>query len=40
MVPGGILIIVIGYTYNVRKVLYFIVTEDAGIIKSRYYLFI
>ena len=30
LVPGDRLSIAIGYTYNARKVLYFIVTENAG----------
>ena len=30
MVPRGRPIISIGYNYNARKVIYFIVTEDAG----------
>ena len=30
MVPGGRPFIAIGYKYNVRKVLYFIVTDNAG----------
>ena len=31
MVPGGRLLIAVGYKYNTRKVLPFIVTEDTGI---------
>ena len=34
MVNGGILLIAIGYKYNVRKVLYFIVTYNAGITQT------
>ena len=34
MVPGGRPLIVIGYKYNTRKVIYFIVTENAGRTKS------
>ena len=30
MVPGGRLLIAIGYKYNARKVLSFIVTDNAG----------
>ena len=30
MVPGGRPIIAIGYKYNARKVLYFIVTDNTG----------
>ena len=30
MVPGGRPLITIGYKYNARKVLYFIVTENSG----------
>ena len=30
MVPGGSPLIAIGYKYNVRKVIYFIVTDNAG----------
>ena len=33
MVPVGRPIIDIGYKYNVRKFLFFIVTEDTGITK-------
>ena len=34
MVPGGRPLIAIGYKYNARKVLYFIVTENAGSTKT------
>ena len=34
MVPGGIRLITIGYKYDVRKVLYFIIKEDTGMKKS------
>ena len=34
MVPGDRPLINIGYKYNARKVLYFIVTENAGITKT------
>ena len=34
MVPGGRPLIPIGYNYNARKVLYFIVTEKAGITQA------
>ena len=34
MVPGVRLLIAIGYKYNARKVLSFIVTENAGSIKT------
>ena len=34
MVPSGRPLIVIGYKYNARRVLYFIVTENAGITKT------
>ena len=34
MVPGGRLIIDIGYRYNTRKVFSFIVTEDTGSTKA------
>ena len=34
MVPGGRPIIAIGYTYNMRKVLSFIVTDNAGITQA------
>ena len=34
MVPGGRLLISIGYNCNMHKVLYFIVTEDSCIKKS------
>ena len=34
MVPGGRLLIAIGYKYNVRKVLSFITKSDAGIEKA------
>ena len=34
MVFGGSLLISVGYTYNVRKFLYFIVTDDEGITKA------
>ena len=30
MVPGGRPLIAIGYKYNAQKVLYFIVTDNAG----------
>ena len=34
MVPGGRPLIAIGYKYNARKVLYFIVTDNAGSTKT------
>ena len=34
MVPGDRPLISIGYKYNMRKVLYFIVTENAGNIQA------
>ena len=34
MVPGGRPLIAIGYKYNARKVLYFIVTDNAGITQA------
>ena len=34
MVPGGSPIFAIGYKYNARKVLYFIVTKKAGSAKA------
>ena len=34
MVPGGQPLIAIGYKYNARKVLYFIVTDNVGITKT------
>ena len=34
MVPGYRLIIAIGYNYNARKFLYFIVTDNAGSTKT------
>ena len=34
MVPGDRPLIAIGYKYNARKVLYFIVTENAGSTKT------
>ena len=34
MVPGDMPLIAIGYKYNARKVLSFIVTENAGITKT------
>ena len=34
MLPGGRPLIAIGYKYNARKVLYFIVTENSGITKT------
>ena len=34
MVPGGRPLIAIGYKYNARKVLSFIVTDNAGITKT------
>ena len=34
MVPGDRSLIAIGYKYNVRKVLYFIVTDNAGSTKT------
>ena len=34
MVTGGLLLIDIGYKYNARKVLYFIVTDNAGSTKT------
>ena len=34
MVPGGRPLIVIGYKYNARKVLSFIVMDNAGITKT------
>ena len=40
MVSGGRMLISIGYKYNVRKVLYFIVAEDAGGHKGSHSIFI
>ena len=34
MVPGGRLLIDIGHKYNACKVVYFIVIEDSGIMKT------
>ena len=34
MVPGEMPIITIGYKYNARKVLYFIVTDNIGITQT------
>ena len=34
MIPGGRPLIAIGYKYNARKVIYFIVTENAGSTKT------
>ena len=34
IVPGGRPLIAIGYKYNARKVLYFIVTDNAGSTKT------
>ena len=34
MVPGGRPLIAVGYKYNTRKVLYFVVTENAGSTKT------
>ena len=34
LVPGGSPLIDIGYKYNVQKVLYFIVTDNAGITQT------
>ena len=34
MVPGGRTLIAIGYKYNARKVLYFIVTDNSGSTKT------
>ena len=34
MVPGGRPLIAIGYKYNTRKVIYFIVTDNAGSTKT------
>ena len=34
MVPGGRPLIAIGYKYNARKVLYFIVTDNTGSTKT------
>ena len=34
MVPGGRPLIAIGYKYNARKVIFFIVTENAGSTKT------
>ena len=34
MVPSGRPLIDVGYKYNSRKVLYFIVTDNAGITKT------
>ena len=33
-VPGDRLLIAIGYKYNARKVLYFIITDNAGSTKT------
>ena len=37
MVPGDRPLIAIGYKYNMRKVLYFIVTDNAGSTKTDWY---
>ena len=37
MVPGGRTLISIGYKYNARKVISFIVTDNAGITKTGIY---
>ena len=34
MVPGDRLIIAIGYKYNTQEVIYFIVTDNAGITQT------
>ena len=34
MIPGGRPLIAIGYKYNVRRVLYFIVTDNVGSTKT------
>ena len=34
MVPGDMLLFVIGYKYNSQKVLYFVVTDNTGITKA------